>query len=52
MNYDLSENTGVKKIIKKMMHKIFGKILEKSHLERYFYKKFEDTWKKYNDRIR
>lgn len=28
-----------------MMHKIFGKILEKSHLERYFYKKFEDTWK-------
>lgn len=50
VNYDLSENTGVKKIIKKMMHKIFGKILEKSHLERYFYKKFEDTWKKYNDR--
>lgn len=50
LNYSLYEMTGVKKILKKIIHKMFGKLLEKSHLERIFYEKFENTWKKYNDR--
>ena len=49
VNYNLSQNSGVKKYIKKIINKTFGKVLEKGNFERYFYKKFENAWKKYNN---